>query len=318
MGKLGPGTWEGGLLIGQGQDGGLGEGGFNTVDPSHKPQSLGHIHAQGEGATFILNGASEEPLWGGRLRVNARVLRNPYDSNKSDSFTTPTVQTTREHQDDNPFQTEFGARYSHGLGKRSSFETVLLRQDKTERYADNFQTPTDAQPLHQNTTTAETIARAVAKFQQTPKLSWEVGAEAADNTFENRILFSDNGTPIPLPASNVDVDEKRGEIFGKVVWQASRTLTVEGGVREEGSEIASSGDVIQQKTLYYTKPRALVTWSPDDSTQVRFRLERAVGQLDFGAFVASTSFSAGVVTVGNPKLVPEQDLVSEVAIERRF
>ncbi len=317
-GKLGLGTWEGGLLIGEGQDGGLGEGGFSSTDANRKPQSLGHIHAQGEGATFIVNGAAEEPLWGGRLRINARVARNPYDSNESDTFTAPVARTTREHQDDNPFQTEFGARYTHRLGDRTNLEAVLLRQDKTEKYADRFQAPGDTQLFHQDTTTAETIARSVATFQQTRALSWELGAEGADNTFSNRISFSDNGAPIPLPASNVNVEEKRGELFGKAVWQALPTITVEGGVREEGSHIASTGDVVQEKTLYYTKPRALLTWSPDADTQVRLRFERSVGQLDFGAFVASTSFSAGVVTVGNPKLVPEQDLISELAVERRF
>ncbi|MGZ6018915.1 MAG: TonB-dependent receptor plug domain-containing protein [Phenylobacterium sp.] len=317
-GKLGPGTWEGGLLIGEGPDGGQGDGNVASYDPNHKLQSQGHIHAQGEGQTFTLNLASEQPLLGGGLRVNARVNTGPYDSNESDSFTAPTIQTTREHQDDNVFQTEFGARYTHALGGRTSLETVLLRQDKTEHYADGFQAPGDTQIFHQDTTTAESIARAVVKFQQTTKLSWELGGEAADNTFSNRISFSDNGAPVPLPAANVDVEEKRGEAFGKVVWQATRTITLEGGVREEGSNIASTGDVIQSKTLYYTKPRALLTWSPDENTQVRVRFERSVGQLDFSSFVASTSFSAGVVTVGNPKLVPEQDLISEIAFERRF
>jgi hypothetical protein len=317
-GKLGPGTWEGGLLTGQGQDGGLGDGPATAVDPKGVLQQRGRIHAQGEAFQMTLNGAAEEPLWGGKLRINGRLNSQPYDSDETDSFAVPSVSSTHEHQDDNVFQTEFGARYSHGLGSRTSLETVLLRQDRSERYADNFQSPGDTQLFHQNTTTAESIARAVVKFQQSQKLSWELGAEGADNTFSNRILFSDNGAPQALPAANVDVEEKRGEAFGKVVWQATRTVTVEGGVREEGSNIASTGDVIQSKTLYYTKPRLLLTWAPSEDTQVRVRFERAVGQLDFNAFVASTSFSAGVVTVGNPKLVPEQDLVSEVAFEQRF
>ena len=184
-GKLGPGAWEGGLLVGEGQDGGLGEGGFASTDPAHRPVSAGHIHAQGEGATFIVNLAGEAPLAGGRLRVNTRVARNPYDSNESDSYTTPVAQTTREHQDDNPFQTEFGARYTHALGDRARLETVLLRQDRTERYSDRFQAPSDLRLFRQDTTTAETIARAVVTLQQSRGLSLELGAEAADNTFAN-------------------------------------------------------------------------------------------------------------------------------------
>ena len=317
-GKLGPGTWEGGLFMGQGQDGGQGDGPMSTVDPQGKLQQLGRIHAQGEGFNLVLNGAAEEPLLGGRLRVNGRINSQPYDSDETDSFTVPTTSSTHEHQDDDVFQTELGARYTHALGTRTNLETVLLRQDKTERYVDNFQSPGDGQIFHQNTITAESIARAVVTFQQSRTLSWEGGGEVADNTLSNRILFSDNGVAQALPAANVDVEEKRGEAFGKLVWQATKTITLEGAVREEGSNIASTGDVIQSKTLYYTKPRAVLTWSPDGDTQIRARFERSVGQLDFGSFVASTSFSAGVVTVGNPKLVPEQDLISEVAFERRF
>ncbi|MBS0333341.1 MAG: Plug domain-containing protein, partial [Proteobacteria bacterium] len=133
-GKLGPGTWEGGLLIGEGQDGGLGDGPVASYDPAHRLQSQGRIHAQGENQTFVLNGAAEEPLWGGRLRVNGRINTGPYDSNETDTFVTPTPQTTVEHQDDNLFQTEFGARYTHALGGRTNVEAVLLRQDKTEKY----------------------------------------------------------------------------------------------------------------------------------------------------------------------------------------
>jgi len=317
-GKLGPGTWEASVVAGNAQDGGLGDGPTATVDPKGKPQSLGRIHAQGEFYNFILNGAVEEPLGGGRLRVNGRAARQNYNSDETDSFTLPTVRSTHEHQDDNTLKTELGARYTHALGARASLEAVLLRQDATEVYADDFRAPGDAQVFHLSTTAAESIGRAVLRFQQTPTLSWEAGAEAAYNTLDSATAFTDNGAPVKLPAANVTVEEKRGELFAKGVWQATRTLTVEGGVREEGSNISSAGDVRQEKTLYYTKPRALLTWSPDEDTQVRFRLERAVGQLDFNAFVASTSLSAGVITVGNPELVPEQDWIGEVALERRF
>jgi outer membrane receptor for ferrienterochelin and colicin len=317
-GKLGPGTWEGGLLMGDTQDGGFGDGPTRTVDPGGATQSLGRIHAQGEAYTLTVNGATEQPLGGGRLRINGRMARQDYDSDETDSFTLPIVQATHEHQDDNSLRTELGARYTHGLGARASVETVLLRQDATDRYADNFRSPGDAQVFRLSTRTAETIGRAVLKFQRTPKLSFEAGAEAALNTLDSASGFTDNGAAVKLPAANVTVQEKRGELFAKAVWQASRTLTLEGGVREEGSNISSAGDVRQEKTLYYTKPRGLLTWSPDENTQVRLRVERAVGQLDFNAFVASTSLSAGTITVGNPELVPEQDWVSEAAFERRF
>jgi TonB dependent receptor len=317
-GKIGDKSWDGGLFAGDGQDGSLGRGSLSKVDATGKPLEVGHIHAQGEATNVIANGALEQPLWGGRVRVNARVASQIYNSDETDFIHLPDTHSETDHQDDNVFQSEFGGRYTHSLGPRFSLETVLLRQNKHERYADNFQAPGDAEIFHQDTTTAESIARAVLKFEQTPTLSWEGGAEVAYNTLDNLIRFTQNGAAISLPAANVTVEEKRGELFGKAVWRLTPKLTVEGGLRQEGSNISSSGDVNLQKTLYFTKPRVLLTWSPDADTQVRVRFERAVGQLDFGAFVASTSLTSGTVTAGNPNLVPEQDWVSEAAFERRF
>jgi hypothetical protein len=119
-GKLGPGTWEGGLLIGLGADGGFGNGAVRAVTPQGAVTTAGRIHAQGESGTFTLNGAAEEPLWGGKLRVNARIASQPYDSRETDVFTLPAAQTTDEHQDDNTVKTELGARYTHALGARTS------------------------------------------------------------------------------------------------------------------------------------------------------------------------------------------------------
>ena len=317
-GQVGQRTLEAGLTVSGFIDNGLGDGTLTQTDGAGAPLRAGNIHSQGWGTQSILTGATEAPLAGGSLRINGRVLSQAYDSAELDTIRFPDRHGEHDHQDDNKRQSELGGRYNRGFGPRIAVEIVALRQDTREKYADAFDTPSDAQVFHQNTTTAETILRGVVKFQQTPKLSWEAGAEGAYNTLDNAIRFSDNGANIALPAANVQVSEKRGEVFGKAVWQPFRTLTVEGAVREEGSHIASSGDVVLAKTLYYTKPRILVTWAPSADTQVRVRLEREVGQLDFGAFTASTTLTAGVVTAGNPNLVPAQSWTSEIALEQHF
>jgi len=317
-GKIRDTALDGGVFFGNGQDGGLGRGSLTRVDATGKALEVGHIHAQGESTQAIANGALEQPLWGGRVRINGRVFSQVYDDDETDFIHLPDTHSETDHQDDNVFQTELGGRYTHGLGPRFSLESVLLRQDKRERYADRFIAPGDAQNFRQDTTTSESIARTVVTFQQSPVLSWEGGGEIAYNTLDNQLRFTQNGAAVRLPAANVTVEEKRGEVFGKAVWRVTPRLTIEGGLRQEGSNISSSGDVALQKTLYFTKPRLLFTWSPGPDTQVRARFERAVGQLDFGAFVASASLTSGTVTAGNPNLVPEQDWVSEVAVERRF
>ncbi len=129
-----------------------------------------------------------------------------------------------------------------------------------------------------------------------------------------------DNAPQALPAAHVTVTEKRGEAAGTVTWKPSTRLTVEAGLRTEASQIASTGDVVLSRTLVFPKPRLLVTLSPDADDQLRVRVEREVGQLDFSSFVASSTLGtgSGSVQAGNPNLIPQQDWAMEAAYERHF
>ncbi len=317
-GRIGVRSWEASLFTGHFIDDGAGDGPRTRVDGAGKPLLSGRIHSHGFAGQVTLTGAVESPLAGGQLRLNTRLFSNPYNFNETDFITAPDTHQQTEHDDDNVTQGEFGARYLHPLGPRASTELVALRQDKHEIIAADSRSPGDAERFKLDNRTAETIVRDVVKLQQSPTLSWEVGGEGAYNTLTSQTQFALNGVAIALPAANVTVEEKRGESFVKGVWRPTGTLTVEGAVHEEGSQISSSGDVVLRKSLYFTKPRLALTWAPDADNQVRFRYERVVGQLDFGSFVASQNLANGTLTAGNPNLEPEKDWVSEVAYERHF
>jgi len=63
----------------------------------------------------------------------------------------------------------------------------------------------------------------------------------------------------------------------------------------------------------------LVTWSPTAIDQVRLRIEREVGQLNFDDFTASpTVANTGALVAGNPDLSPQQAWVYSASYERRF
>src|SRR5581483_614467 len=167
--------------------------------------------------------------------------------------------------------TELGARYVRGFGARTNIEIVALRQDKDELSADDFRSesnsPTgDVQDFRLRARTSESILRGVVKVQQSPTFSWEAGIEGAYNTLISQTQFNDNGVPQQLPAADVTVDETRGEGFVKATWRPISQITVEGALRQEGSKIESSGDVTLSKTLYFTKPRVVVTWAPGADT----------------------------------------------------
>src|SRR5262249_6668036 len=56
----------------------------------------------------------------------------------------------------------------------------------------------------------------------------------------------------------------------------------------------------------------------DPNDQVRVRVEKEVGQLDFNSFVAAAQLNGSGVFAGNPNLVPQQNWAFEVAYDRHF
>ena len=317
-GPAGPGAWEGSLRYGEGIDDGQGQGSHVVLDPAGAVLARSDIDSHGAVHQTIGSGAYEAPALEGKLRVNGRFFDDHYLGNELDwgRFAAPALRSSSERQD--RLQTEIGANWKRELGPRTNLELLGLRQTEDYSYAGEFRELPDTGRFTLGKDISESIVRGVLKFRQSESLSWEGGGEAALNRLDSETAYSENGVAIPLPAANVTVEEKRGEVFAKAVWRPARTWTVEAGVREEGSAISSDGDVTLEKTLYYTKPRVAATWAPSETTQLRFRFERVVGQLDFGDFVATSSLGTGVITAGNPDLVPEQAWVSEAAFEQRF
>ena len=156
------------------------------------------------------------------------------------------------------------------------------------------------------------------RHREAPGLTFDAGGELAFNWVDTRTRFQQNGQAVTVPAGDVVVQEGRGEAFVTTTWRPDPRLSVEAGVRVEASAISSSGDVALSNRFVYPKPRLAVTWSPDAQDQVRIRVEREVGQLDFGDFVGSATLNGSGVTAGNPNLTPQQDWAFEAAYERHF
>ncbi|HEY2179038.1 MAG TPA: TonB-dependent receptor, partial [Caulobacteraceae bacterium] len=223
---------------------------------------------------------------------------------------------------------ELGVRYERPLGARASVETYLLQQLGRHTTTDDFISDpltaaitgddvSDQFTLHKKT--SESIARTVVKYAAAKSLSLEAGVEGDYNWLRGVTTFVENGAAVALPAANVTVDELRGEAFVTAVWRARPNVTVEAGLRGEASHIASSGQVVSARSLYFAKPRILVGWSPDGADQLRLRIEREIGQLNFDDFTAQTAgINTGTVHAGNPTLDPEQDWVLEAAWDHRF
>ena len=276
------------------------------------------VATDSQGTRYWTTGAFETPLAGGQFRINGAYMASPADVEIYDTYRTrPGLEYERDKIDRT--QIELGGRYTRKLTDKVSLETVAFQQFTDNSTGVRFIAPGLTRDFRLDRKTRESVGRLQLRTRINPKLTLETGAEGALNRLDSQTALTVNSRSILVPAANVTVEELRGEAFARGTWRAGRTLTLEAGVRQEASRVSSVGDVTLRKSLTFLKPRASVTWAPGERTQLRVRVEREVGQLNFDDFVASPAVaSTGVVVAGNPDLTPQQAWVYEAALERRF
>lgn len=178
--------------------------------------------------------------------------------------------------------------------------------------------PRGSEASHEDERASESIVRAALSFRRWTALSVEAGAEAALNRLDARTALTEDGVPLVVPNANVVVTERRGEAFAQAFWTPRRGLAVEATARIETSRIEQEGDTDRAERFVFLKPRLTVAWDAAPDVQLRARLEREVGQLDFGDFTAGAELATGTVSAGGAELKPEHAWVVEAAVERRF
>jgi outer membrane receptor protein involved in Fe transport len=312
-------TWETTIRYGYGNDDGGQFGPYVRLAPDGSIIRRAAYQSESDGLQQTITAGYSQPLAGGRLTLNGRAFWDSWKSENTVVFTEPADRVDNITSPYDEFETEVGARYVRDFGPKNKIEAVVLRNDQDFHGFDLGRYPGRTEDFRYARTYSETIGRAVLKHQRSTTLSFEAGGEAAVNKLDSHSEFFLNGAAVPLPAADVQVEELRGEAFAKAVWRPTPKWTLDGGLRFEASKISSEGDVALEKSLNFLKPRLTIAWQPVANTQIRGRLERVVGQLDFDDFVAGADFEEGTgVTVGNPDLDPEQAWVGEVALEQRF
>ena len=263
-------------------------------------------------------GAVQRRVGDGLLRVNGLLGWFGNENSQDLLIRSGTGVDSFNDEDSNDVNSELGVNWTRDLGPRTGLELTGLQRYSTEDYTGVSESSGDSSTFTADSTSGESIGRAILRFRPDNRWSFETGGEVAYNFLDSATAYSENGIPVPLPSSAVKVEELRGEVFGQATWRPSPTLTVEGGMRVEVSEISQSGDSDLTKSFVYPKPRIQATWTPRPGHQFRIRAEREVGQLDFGDFIASADIEIGQVEGGNPDLEPEKSTVIEAIYERRF
>jgi len=261
------------------------------------------------------SGAYEVPFASGRLRLNGSARYYASRLNET-NLLQPGPGQYSYHEANTYRQGEVGLRYERSLG-RTGLETQILNRFSANTLDQDRRRPPQPTVAAQDSNWREHVGRVVARFKRDDKLTLEASAEGAVNTFENHGALSVDGTPVPLPNADLDVNEHRGEVGAGMTWKPNGEFNLDTALKAESSSLAATGTAGVQRSFTYLKPKATFTWTPDKDTQVRLRAEQEVGQLSFFYFISYQEFS-GQFVLGNTALRPPRTWVLEAQFQRRF
>jgi outer membrane receptor for ferrienterochelin and colicins len=168
----------------------------------------------------------------------------------------------------------------------------------------------------------ESVARAEYRWKK-GRADWQISAESAYNFLDVQSkLFALDDTGVLRPQSLNDassrVAEKRGQLIVSYGRPLAKNLALQTQLGAEYSQISQTGT--RGLTRQFVRPKGLVSvaWKASPRFDVSARLERKVGQLDFGDFVASVDLRDANNNAGNAELVPPQSWLASTELNRNL
>jgi outer membrane receptor protein involved in Fe transport len=286
--------------------------GTRTLTLPGQPTIIDASHHRGaEKAGYGLNASLSRPVLQGAFTANLTLQQTTfnsavfYDAPAAASF--PSSHKIRS--------AEIGANWDRSFGP---VEVTLVGLQRLERNA--YFNASISSGVNQTFTsvsdTSESILRSTVRYIPSQTLTLEGGLEGAYNLLDGHSSFISSGARVALPASDPKVNEKRGEANIQASWRFAPDWSLEAGTRFEFSTISAQG--VPAREFSFIKPRLLLSWAPITNMQLRVRVERVVGQLNFDNFIASSNFSSNGISAGNLGLKPDQRWQFEGDFEYHF
>lgn len=224
---------------------------------------------------------------------------------------------------------EIGGDIERALGPAWTAKLVGLYHREDEGDAGDLAlgpTETDAGLLTASdldTLTTETIARLEADYAGWENHIIELSGEYAVNRLQSNFTFASTDIPggelipLPVPGADTRIREERGDFSISDSWNMGE-LVIDTTLAAETSTITQTGDINNSRSFNFLKPSLAASYSPSNRLQLRGRVERLVGQLDFDDFASSTDLGDNEFALGNPELQPDTRWRFSVASEWRF
>lgn len=160
----------------------------------------------------------------------------------------------------------------------------------------------------------ETIGRAEYGFKAGSDHDVQISAEYAFNSLDATTRFEDNFTALVLDNVRVEEDRFNGRITDS--WEIGPDLSLQSSLGAEYSTLQVVNPLSDARNFLRPKGFAALSYQISDRYAVRPRVERSVGQLDFGTFVSTRNLIDNLVTSGNGEIKPSQSWELSVEFER--
>ena len=304
-------------------------GSRNLIDASGDSTGQRRDASPRDFGEYTLNGEASFELGGGRLRMTGQAHYERYHEDSvvgtfdeggalTESDFNPYTETRRA--------AEFGGHFDRAIGDWNLSSVLLLTRgrfasDVRSEHADAAGVVESVWAQELERDSGESIVRATMARNIGSSNRLELGLETAVNTLDAALAaaVTAGGSTFPLdvPNSNVLIEERRAEAFVDHSWRIDPRWSLDWRLAAEFSRLEFSGDSNQSVELAYAKPSVQLTRSFGNANQIRLRLYRDVGQLDFTDFVSSLSLSDQRVDGGNPDLKPQTSWDAELAADLR-
>lgn len=216
---------------------------------------------------------------------------------------------------------EVGGDYSRNAGILGNLKSLFVISRNTEDTTVNrfkgsntvkFENTRDLTDVDR----LEKIFRGSLTKSITERQSFEVGGEAAINTFDKAYNRLERETAdvslIPGNSDNVKIKENRYEIFANHTFNITSDMVLQSSLTSEFSKIVADnifadGTLSRRDTNFtYLKPRLNFRYDFTGQDQLRILIEKKVSQLNFNNFVTRFDQQTQILKFGNTAIRPEQ------------
>jgi outer membrane receptor for ferrienterochelin and colicins len=214
---------------------------------------------------------------------------------------------------------ELGGDYELGLGK-GRLKLIGFKRFENSDFGNEFRrdftdgTAPTGQRFDQVIDEGETVLRSEYRWKA-GKSDWQISLEGALNYLDADSAFFrlENGDYVlqDLTGATARVEEKRAQGIITYGRPLSDTLSLQASMGAEYSQLGITGGSSKPRTFIRPKGSVALTWKASPALTVSSKLQRKVGQLNFGDFLASKDVQNDNDNANNPQLVPPQSWLLE-------